>query len=353
MIPSRHTKRRGAPSLLALPVLAFAALAGFHAAASAAEEVNVYSYREPGLTDPIFKTFEKETGIKVNVIYARDGLIERIAAEGRNSPADILLTPESGLLIRAKEAGITQPLKSKILEDAVDAKLHDPEGHWFALTRRARVVYASKERVKQDQITYEELADPKWKGKICIRSGQHTYNIALIASIIAHDGEEKAETWLTGLRDNLARKPAGGDREGVRDIHAGLCDLAIGNTYYMAAMLKNPEQKPWADSVKILFPNAEDRGTHINVSGAAVAAHAPHRENAVKLIEFLASPEAQEIYAERNGEYPVLPSAKTSELVKSWGELKPDKIPLADLAKLRKKASELVDKVRFDAGPSS
>jgi iron(III) transport system substrate-binding protein len=348
---SRHTLRL-ATCALALPMLALATLAAPDAA-RAAGEVNVYSYREPGLTDPIFKTFEKETGIKVNVIYSKDGLVERMSAEGRNSPADVLLTPESGLLIRAKEAGVTQPLQSKHLEEVIDAKLRDPEGHWFALTQRARVVYASKERVKQDQITYEELADPKWKGKICIRSGQHTYNIALIASIIAHDGEEKAEAWLTGLRDNLARKPAGGDREGVRDVHAGLCDLAIGNTYYMAAMLKNPEQKAWADSVRILFPNAADRGTHVNISGAALAAHAPNRDNAVKLIEFLASPEAQEIYAEGNGEYPVIAAAKTSELVKSWGELKPDKIPLSDLAKLRKKASELVDKVRFDAGPSS
>ena len=335
---------------LALPVLALAASGP---EAQAAEEVNVYSYREPGLTDPIFKTFEKETGIKVNVIYSKDGLIERISAEGRNSPADVLLTPESGLLIRAKEAGITQALQSKHLEDVIDAKLRDPEGHWFALTQRARVVYASKDRVKQDQITYEELADPKWKGKICIRSGQHTYNIALIASIIAHDGEEKAEAWLTGLRDNLARKPAGGDREGVRDIHAGLCDIAIANTYYMAAMLKNPEQKAWAESVRILFPNAADRGTHVNISGAALAAHAPNRGNAVKLIEFLASPEAQGIYAEANGEYPVIAAAKTSDLVASWGELKSDAIPLSELAKLRKTASELVDKVRFDAGPNS
>lgn len=343
-----HSASRRARALL---------LAGFAAVGAttvhAEQVVNVYSYREPALIDPILKTFESETGIKVNVVYSKDGLIERIAAEGRNSPADILLTAESGLLIQAKAAGVTQAFKSEALEKAIDAKLRDPEDHWFALTQRARVVYASKDRVKQDAITYEELADPKWKGKICIRSGQHTYNIALIASIIAHDGEEKAEKWLTGLRDNLARKPAGGDREGVRDVQAGLCDLAVGNTYYMAAMLKNPEQKAWADAVKILFPNAEDRGTHVNISGAALAAHAPNRDNAVKLFEFLASPEAQEIYAERNGEYPVISSAKTSELVSSWGELKADKIPLSDLAALRQKASELVDKVRFDAGPSS
>ncbi len=338
---------------LSLPVFVAAAAGGTVLPAHAEEVVNVYSYREPGLIDPILKQFTAETGIKTNVVYSKDGLIERMVAEGRNSPADLLITPESGLLIQAETAGVTQALKSKVLEDAIDAKLRDPEGHWFALTRRARVVYASKDRVKQDAITYEELADPKWKGKICIRSGQHTYNIALIASMIAHDGEEKAEKWLIGLRDNLARKPAGGDREGVRDVQAGLCDLAIGNTYYMAAMLKNPEQKPWADAVKMLFPNANERGTHVNISGAALAANAPHRDNAVKLLEFMVSPEAQEIYAEANGEYPVIASAKTSDLVKSWGELKSDSISLSEIAELRKKASELVDKVRFDAGPSS
>jgi iron(III) transport system substrate-binding protein len=338
---------------LALSLAAVATMASSANAVHAEEVVNVYSYREPSLIDPIIKTFSSETGIKVNVVYSKDGLIERMKAEGRNSPADLLLTAESGLLFQAKAAGVTQPLKSELLEKEIDAKLRDPEGHWFALTQRARVVYASKERVAQDAITYEELADPKWKGKICIRSGQHTYNIALIASIIAHDGEEKAEKWLTALRDNLARKPAGGDREGVRDVQAGLCDIAIGNTYYMAAMLKNPEQKPWADAVKILFPNASDRGTHVNISGASLAANAPNRANAVKLLEFLASPEAQTIYAEQNGEYPVLIGAKTSDLVKSWGDLKADKVPLSELAALRQKASELVDKVRFDAGPSS
>lgn len=344
---------RGAFSALAAPILFIAGSASLAAQAQAQSEVNVYSYREPGLIDPVLKRFTEETGIKVNVIFSKDGLIERISAEGANSPADVLLTPESGLLIQAKAAGVTQALDSKVLDDAVPASLRDPENHWFALTRRARVVYASKDRVAQDAITYEELADPKWKGKICIRSGQHTYNIALIASMIAHDGEAKAEAWLTGLRDNLARKPAGGDREGVRDVQAGLCDLAIGNTYYMAAMLKNPEQKAWAESVKMLFPNAADRGTHVNISGAALAAHAPHRDNAAKLLEFLVSVEAQEIYAEANGEYPVIAAANPSGLVKSWGELKADPIALSDLAALRKKASELVDKVRFDAGPSS
>jgi iron(III) transport system substrate-binding protein len=322
-------------------------------AATAAESVNVYTYREPALIEPILKAFTAKTGIAVNMVFSKDGLVERLTAEGKNSPADVLITAESGLLVQAKAAGVTQSLKSEEVERAIPASLRDPEGHWFGLTRRARVVYASKDRVAQDSITYEELADPKWKGKICIRSGQHTYNIALVASMIANDGEEKTEQWLTGLRDNLARKPAGGDREGVRDVQAGLCDIAIGNTYYMVQMLKNPEQKAWADAVKILFPNAEGRGTHVNISGAAIAANAPNRANAVKLMEYMVSPEAQHLYAEKNGEYPVVPGVEESETVQSWGPLKSDPIALSKIAGLRKAASELVDKVKFDGGPSS
>ena len=207
---------------------------------------------------------------------------------------------------------------------AIPAAFRDPSGHWFGLTMRGRVVYASKERVKQDAITYEELADPKWKGKICTRSGQHVYNTSLLATIIAHKGEAAAEAWLKGVKDNLARKPAGGDREQVRDVQAGLCDLAIGNTYYMAAMLKDPAQKAWADSVKMLFPDAATaRGTHVNISGMALAKHAPNKANALKLMEFLASDEAQRLYAEANNEYPVNPNVPASEIVKSWGKLKP------------------------------
>jgi iron(III) transport system substrate-binding protein len=221
---------------------------------------------------------------------------------------------------------------------------------------RSRVIYASKERVKQDAITYEELADPKWKGKLCIRSGQHVYNTSLFATMIAHKGEAFAEQWLKGVRSNLAHKPAGGDREQARDIASGKCDLALGNTYYMALMLKNeknPEQKQWAAAIKVLFPNAGDRGSHVNISGMAMARHAPHKDNALKLMHFLASEEAQRIYAHANNEYPVNAKVQPSEIVRSWGQLKADPLPLDNIAKFRKKASELVDKVGFDAGPSS
>ena len=321
-------------------------------ASAGEEEVNIYSYREPGLIDPLLAAFTEKTGIKTNVVFAKNGLVERLAAEGRNSPADVLLTNEFGLLTQAVKAGATQPVRSSVIDQAIPESLRDPNGHWFGLTRRARVVYASKDRVDQDSITYEELADPKWRAKICTRSGQHTYNVALVASMIAHHGKEETEKWLEGLKANLARKPAGGDRDSVRDVKAGLCDLAIGNTYYMAAMLKNPDQKEWADAVRIIFPNANGRGTHVNISGMALTANSPNKDNALKLMEFLVSSKAQEIYAQANGEYPVVPGVPASELVESWGTLKADALPLEKIAELRKQASELVDNVQFDQGPN-
>lgn len=349
-----QTTRRVGPSArflaATLALLAAFVLPARHAVAG---EVNIYSYREPDLIEPMLQAFTAKTGIKVRSVFAKEGLVERMAAESRNSPADVLLTNEFGLLIQAKSQGVTQALKSPVIEGALAPELRDPEGHWFALTRRARVVYAAKDRVAQDAITYEELADPKWNGKICIRSGQHTYNVALVASMIAHHGEEATEAWLQGLKANLARKPAGGDREAVRDVHAGLCDLAIGNTYYMGAMLKSPEQKAWADSVKILFPNAADRGTHVNISGMSLAANAPNKDNAIKLMEFLVSTEAQELYASANSEYPVIAGVPPSDLVASWGELKADALFLDEIARNRRKASELIDKVKFDNGPQS
>jgi len=317
--------------------------------AAAQGEVNIYSYREPGLMEPLLKAFTAKTGVKTNVVFANAGLNERLAAEGRNSPADVLLTVDISRLVEAKDAGLTQPIPAASISH-IPAAYRDAEGHWTALTMRARVIYASKERVKDDKIAYEDLADPKWKGRICTRSGQHPYNTALLASIVAHKGEAAAEAWAKGLKDNLARKPAGGDREQVRDVQAGLCDIAIANTYYMAAMMKNPEQKAWADAVRIIFPNAGDRGSHVNVSGAALTAHAPHKDDALKLISFLASPEGQKIYAETNNEYPVDPKAEVSATVKSWGTLKADALPLLNIAKFRKKASEIMDKAGFDAG---
>ena len=334
--------------------LALAAAMGAATAAWAQGEVNIYSYREPQLIDPLLKAFTAKTGIKTNVVFASAGLNERLAAEGANSPADLLLTVDAGRLSEAKDAGLTQAVESPALK-LIPAHFRDADKHWFGLTMRARVVYASKERVKQDAITYEELADPKWKGKICIRSGQHVYNTSLVATIIAHKGEAFAEQWLRGVKANLAQKPAGGDREQVRDVRNGKCDLAVGNTYYMALMMtndKNPEQKEWASAVKILFPNANDRGTHVNISGVALAKNAPNRANGIALMEFLASDEAQQLYATANNEYPVSPKVAPSAIVQSWGPLKADALPLENIGKYRKRASELIDNVNFDAGPA-
>jgi iron(III) transport system substrate-binding protein len=336
---------------------AIALLAGMTTPALAdSGEVNIYSLRQTYLIQPLLDSFTKKTGIKANVIFADKGLIERIVAEGANSPADLLLTADIGLLDSAVQQGIGQPLKSATVEANIPEHFRDPQGQWVGLTSRARVVYASKDRVKQDSITYEELADPKWKGKICVRSGQHPYNVALIASIIAHKGEAEAKKWLNGLKQNLAEKPSGSDRSQAKAIFSGQCDLALANTYYMALMATNdkePEQKDWAKSVKVLFPDAATHGTHVNISGAVLTKNAPNKDNAIKLVEYLTSDEAQKIYAELNNEYPLKPGVATSEVVKSWGELKADTLPLAEIGKHRKRASELVDEVGFDQGPSS
>ncbi|MDZ4789914.1 MAG: Fe(3+) ABC transporter substrate-binding protein [Hyphomicrobiales bacterium] len=329
----------------------------FTAAPARAEgEINIYSLRQPYLINPLLEAFNKSIGIKTNVIYADKGLIERMAAEGANSPADILLAADIGFLTNAVEQGVSQSVDSAVLTANIPAAFRDPKGQWFGLTSRARVIYASKDRVKQDAITYEELADPKWKGKICTRSGQHVYNIALTASMLANIGEAKTREWLAGVRDNLAKKPAGGDRDQAKAIFAGECDIAIGNTYYIAAMTTNekePEQKTQADAIKVLFPNVANRGTHMNVSGMVLAKNAPNKANAVKLMEYLSSDEAQKIYAGANNEFPVKSGIAVSPVVASWGQFKQDPVALAEIAKLRKRASELVDEAKFDQGPSS
>ena len=316
-----------------------------------ADEVNIYSYRQPDLIAPLMEAFTEQTGIETNVLFLNKGLVERIKAEGETSPADLIMTADIGRLSAAKTEGVTQPVESSGINDTIPANYRDPDGHWFGLTTRGRVVYASRDRVDQDSITYEELADPKWKGKICIRSGQHIYNIALIASIIAHAGEEKAEAWLKGVKDNLARKPDGNDRAQAKGIFAGECDIGIGNTYYVGLMMTNekePEQKDWANAMKVLFPNSGDRGTHVNISGMALAKNAPNKDHAIKLMEFLASPKGQMLYAERVFEYPVAPGAEASDIVKSFGEIKPDMLSLDEVANNRKAASEMVDRVGFN-----
>ena len=320
------------------------------AGAASAAEINVYTYRQPYLVKPVFEAFTKETGIKVNTLFASSGLEERIRAEGANSPADLLLVEDVGRLANAVDLGIAQEVRSDVLERVVPPALRDPEGRWFALTQRARVVYASRERVPDPPKTYENLADPRWKGRICIRSGQHAYNITLIAAMIAHRGTEAAADWLKGVKANLARKPSGSDRDVAKDIAAGVCDIGLGNTYYMGGLLNEPDpaRRAWGEAVRVVFPAFEGGGTHMNVSGAIVAKHAPHRAEALKFLEFMVGEKAQELYADADYEYPVRAGVAINPTVEGFGTVTPDDVPLARIATNRKEASEIVDRVGFD-----
>ena len=342
-------KTRAAPATHVFAALAVLLAATFSGPAVAADEVNVYSYRQPFLIKPMFDQFTKETGIKVNTVFAKSGLVERLENEGRNSPADLIFTVDVGNLSNAVDANLTQGVSNEILDDRVPAEFRDPDGHWFGLTNRARIIVTSKERVNEgDIVSYEDLAKPEFANRICTRSGKHVYMNALIASMISHHGEADAKTWLTGVKNNLARKPQGNDRAQVKAISEGECDIAVINSYYMGAMQVDEEQSAWADSVNIVFPNQDDRGTHMNIAGMSLTAASPNKDNAIKLMEFLASNLAQSMYAEQNHEYPVNPEVPASGLVRSWGQFEIDPLPLADIVKHRVSASKMVDEVGYD-----
>lgn len=329
--------------------LMIAAAATLAAAPLAAQEVNVYSYRQPELIAPLTDAFTEATGIEVNVAYLEKGMIERLQAEGRRTPADLVFTVDISRLAAIVDADLTQPAVSDTLIANVPEQYRDPENRWWGLTTRARIVYASKERVAEGEVTtYEDLADPKWKGRICTRSGTHAYNVALTSAILNYYGEDGAKEWLEGVKANLARKPQGNDRAQVKAIWAGECDIAIGYTYYMGKMLEDPEQAQWANSVNIVFPTFENAGTHVNISGVAMTKYAPNPENALKLMEYLTSPEAQEIYATANYEYPIAPGSKPDDLVASWGSFVADDVNLMTLAANRSAALKLIEIVDFD-----
>lgn len=317
--------------------------------AVAADSVNVYSYRQPFLIKPIFDAFTEETGIEVNTVFAKKGLVQRLKNEGRNSPADILLTSDFSNLSAAVAADVTAPVTSEMLDRNIPAEFRDPDNLWFGLTNRARLIAVSKDRIGSNPpASYEDLIKPEYQGKICTRSGKHNYMVALTASIIAHNGENAGREWLEGLKANLARKPQGNDRAQVKAISQGECDIAIINSYYMGAMLADEEQTVWANSVNLIFPNQADRGTHMNISGVALTRSAPNKDNAIKLMEFLSSATAQSMYAEVNHEYPVNQSVEASKLVQSWGSFSYDKLPLAKIAEQRNSASKLADEVNYD-----
>lgn len=318
------------------------------ASAMAANEVNIYSYRQEFLIRPFLDQFTKDTGIAVNVVYAKKGILQRLKQEGENTPADVVLTAGFSRLKALQDAGLLQAVDSAALKANIPVKYRDPKDEWFGLTLRGRIIAYAKDRVASGAIkTYEDLADPKWRGKICVRTGSHYYNRALVASVVAAHGEAKAEEWVRGLVKNFARKPQGNDRAQAKAVYEGVCDIAIMNTYYFGKMAfnkKKPEQRDWAASLQILFPNQTDRGAHVNVSGAGVVKHAKNRANAVRLLEFLSDEFAQKLYAANNYEYPVKAGVGWSPAVKAWGDFKADDLALAELFRLGPTAQRIIDR---------
>lgn len=335
-------------------LLAALLLMGTVAAAPAqAAEVTVYTTREPGLLKPLLEAFTAKTGTKVNTVFLQGGLAERVQAEGARSPADVMIVVDAATLIDLTERGLTQSVHSQTIDTVVPPTLRDPEGHWLALSMRARVIMVSKDRVPStENPTYEDLADPRWKGRVCIRGGQHPYNTALFSAMLVKHGEAKLTEYLTALKANLARRPAGGDRDVAKDILAGTCDIGVANLYYaglMASGKGGPEQKTWIDAVRVVFPTFSDRkGTHVNISGAAIAKNAPHKQEAVQLLEFLVGPEAQAMLAEGNFETPVRAGVAQPPVLAAFGTVVPDNVTPAQIAIGRSTASKLVDQTGFD-----
>ena len=323
----------------------------------AAAEVNLYAAREAGLMAPLLAGFTARTGIKVNTVFLNTGLAERVAAEGASSPADMLMVVDIAALTDLARRGLTQPVQSAEVTAAVPATLRDPAGHWVALSLRARAIFVARDRLTDPPTYYEALAEPRWRGKLCMRAGQHPYNTALIAALISRHGEPATAALLGGFKANLAHRPSGGDRDVARDIMAGICDVGLANTYYAGLMLSGAggaEQKRWGEAVRVVLPSfkaesgKEDGGTHVNVSGAAIARHAPNRAEAFRLLEFLVSAEGQKIYAEANFEYPVRPGVPVHPILASFGILKIDETPLPAIAAQREAASLLVDRTGLD-----
>ncbi|MCW9034255.1 MAG: Fe(3+) ABC transporter substrate-binding protein [Rhodospirillales bacterium] len=319
------------------------------APASAEGEVNIYSYRKEVLVKPLLDEFTKQSGIKVNLVSGKaDALLQRLKSEGMNSPADVLLTTDAGRLILAQEAGVLQATKSEKLTNLIPTQYRDPEGFWYGLSMRSRVIYYSKDRVNATELSdYEDLTNEKWKGRICIRSSGNIYNQSLLSSLVAHMGEKRAEKWAAGIVANLARKPQGGDRDQIKAVAAGECDIAVGNSYYFGRMLTSKKDKELSAALKVslFWPNQHNRGAHVNVSGAGLTKSAKNKENALKLIEFLASDAAQKIYADQVFEYPIRNNIAPSAVVEKWGPFKADRLPLATFAQHQQTSIKIFDRV--------
>jgi len=348
---STNAKRKFPRSMMAIGLALFSATTIASAHASDAV-VNVYSYRQAFLIDPLVKAYEQKTGANVKVVFAKKGLLQRLQSEGMNSPADVVLTADINQMAEFEAENLLQPINSATITANIPAQYRAPDGMWTGLTMRARALYTSKTRVKPGEVTtYEDLAKPHMKGRVCTRSGKHPYNVSLLASVITAKGEKDAEVWLRGVKDNLARRPQGNDRAQVKAVMEGECDVAVGNSYYFGMMSTNdkkPEQKEWAAAVNIIFPNQDDRGTHVNVSAAAITKSAKHYAEAVKFLEFLSSDEAQGIYAASNFEYPLKEGVALDPLVASWGMFKADDRNLSEIVGAHTTATKMMDTVGFD-----
>ena len=314
----------------------------------AAEEVNIYSARKEMLIKPLLDKFTAETGIKTNLVTGKgDALLTRLKSEGKRSPADILITTDAGRLYRAQEAGVLQAVKSKVLESRIPSNYRHADGYWYGLSLRSRAIVYAPERVKASELsTYEQLADKQWKGRVCIRSSGNIYNQSLVASMLEHRGDKATDTFLKAFTGSFARPPQGGDRDQIKAVAAGQCDVAVVNNYYLGAMLqsKDAKQRKAAESVKLFWPNQGDRGAHINVSGAAITESSKNKDSAIKLIEFLASDASQAWYAEVNNEYPVVAGIKPSAILQSWGEFKADSLSVEKLGERNAQAVMAMDR---------
>ena len=317
---------------------------------AAASELNIYSHRQPFLIDPFLKAFTEKTGIETNVLYSTKGLAQRLKAEGENSPADVILTVDIGRLYIYRDLDLLSTVQSQKLEANIPEHLRSSDNTWFGLSKRSRIIVTSKERVAPGEITtVEDLADPKWEGRICVRPGSHVYNRALMASMIAAHGVEEAEKWAAGLVANLARRPQGNDRAQVKAIYEGQCDVAIINNYYFGKLKysEDENQREWAKALDLVFPNQGEvqRGAHVNISGGGIAKHSKNKAAAQALLEFLTEPLAQRLYGEINFEYPVNPTVPASEELESWGTFKEDKLPILTIAELSREAQKIIDRV--------
>ena len=311
--------------------------------------VNVYSHRHYESDQELFDRFTEASGIEVNVVTgSADELITRLENEGADSPADVLITVDAGRLHRAKTRDLLQPVESEVLRENVPAHLRDRDEQWFGLTRRARIVVFHRERVDSTNLsTYEALAEPQWDDRILIRSSSNVYNQSLLASLISHHGAERAEAWAQGIVENMAREPSGGDTDQIEGVAAGVGDVAVVNTYYVArlAASDNPDERRVAEAVGVFFPNQDGRGAHVNVSGAGVTRNAPNPDNAVRLLEFLTGDEAQRVFAQANHEYPVKPGVEWSEPLQRWGDFAADTLDLTVLGENNTEAVRIFDRV--------